>query len=125
VRPRLWQDMMGQDTTLEAWRVILETRNGVYVMIAVSAGEFDAMNPLNTLFEEGSVSRELIDSTLKAYTISFAGMGGGAGMFLWQNGLIPRTSLDGPHSVGRFDQEACRRVRRRRLIEEEVSIAAC
>ena len=119
MRPRLWQDMMGQDTTLEAWRVILETRNGVYVMIAVSAGEFDAMNPLNTLFEEGSVSRELIDSTLKAYTISFAGMGGGAGMFLWQNGLIPRTSLDGPHSVGRFDQEACGRVRRRRLIEEE------
>jgi hypothetical protein len=45
-------------------------------------------------------------------------------MFLWHNGLITRPSLDGP-LVGRFDQEACGRVKRRRLIEEEVSIAAC
>ena len=74
LRPRLWQDMMGQDTTLEAWRVILETRNGIYVMIAAAAGCYCAMNPLNTLFEEGSVSRDLIDSTLKACTISFAEM---------------------------------------------------
>ena len=89
LRPRLWQDMMGQDTTLEAWRVILETRNGIYVMIAAAAGCYCAMNPLNTLFEEGSVSRELIDSTLKACTISF-------------NGLIPQTSLDSPLQVDMF-----------------------
>jgi hypothetical protein len=44
------------------------------VMIAAAAGCYCAMNPLNTLFEEGSVSRELIDSTLKACTISFAEM---------------------------------------------------
>jgi TPR repeat protein len=40
--------------------------------IAASAGDYDAMNKLRLSFEEGSVSRESIDSTLVAYNNSCA-----------------------------------------------------
>ena len=40
--------------------------------IAASAGDYDAMNELRLSFEEGSVSRESIDSTLVAYNNSCA-----------------------------------------------------
>ena len=45
-----------------------------HVMIAAAAGCYRAMNRLNTLFEDGAVRRESIDSTLKAYNISCAEM---------------------------------------------------
>ena len=45
-----------------------------HVMIAAAAECYRAMNRLNTLFEDGAVRRESIDSTLKAYNISCAEM---------------------------------------------------
>jgi hypothetical protein len=45
-----------------------------HVMIAAAAGCYRAMNRLNTLFEDGAVRRESIDSTLKEYNISCAEM---------------------------------------------------
>jgi TPR repeat protein len=42
--------------------------------IAASAGEFDAMHHLRTGFEKGAVSRDSIDSTLKAYNSCCAEM---------------------------------------------------
>jgi TPR repeat protein len=42
--------------------------------IGASAGYFGAMHALRTLFEQGHVSRELIDSTLAAYNNSCAEM---------------------------------------------------
>ena len=38
-------------------------------MIAASAGSYNAMHQLRQYFKEGTVSRELIDSTLEAYII--------------------------------------------------------
>jgi TPR repeat protein len=42
--------------------------------IAASAGDYDAMHQLITSFEKGHVSRETIDSTLKAYNNACAEM---------------------------------------------------
>jgi hypothetical protein len=42
--------------------------------IAASAGECYAMHALMTLFEDGDISRESIDSTLTAYNNSCAEM---------------------------------------------------
>ena len=55
---------------------IMETRSGnvergfKHWIIAASAGEFDAMNHLQIGFEKGLVSRDTMDSTLKAYNNS-------------------------------------------------------
>jgi hypothetical protein len=45
-----------------------------HLRIAASAGQYHAMHHLRTLFEQGAVSRESIDSTLKAYNNSCAEM---------------------------------------------------
>jgi hypothetical protein len=42
--------------------------------IGASAGDFGAMHELRTLFEQGFISRESIDSTLAAYNDSCAEM---------------------------------------------------
>jgi len=42
--------------------------------IAASAGDYTAMQTLRTLFDQGAVSRESIDSTLAAYNNSCAEM---------------------------------------------------
>ena len=45
-----------------------------HLRIAASAGQYHAMHHLRTLFEQGAVRRESIDSTLKAYNNSCAEM---------------------------------------------------
>ena len=45
-----------------------------HLRIAASAGHYNAMHQLRTLFEQGIISRESIKSTLKAYNNSCAEM---------------------------------------------------
>ena len=74
--PRLWQGTMGPDATLEAWSIILEKWNELFKhwTIAASAGSYFALRELIICFQEGSVTRESIDSTLASYNSSCAEM---------------------------------------------------
>jgi len=74
-RPRLWQETKRRDTTLDMEHHSGNNERAIkHVIIAAAAGCYCAMNRLNTLFEDGAVRRESIDSTLKAYNISCAEM---------------------------------------------------
>ena len=53
--------------SLEIWNELLSIKPWT---ITASAGSFQAMHALITVFEEGKVSKESIDSTLEAYNNS-------------------------------------------------------
>ena len=53
--------------SLEIWNKLLSIKPWT---ITASAGSFQAMHALITVFEEGKISKESIDSTLEAYNNS-------------------------------------------------------